>query len=94
MSYTFDDENSLHHAMNNILYSAWANYVSFGSDTGGYRYSTTNQTQGRTQELLLRWAQVNSLLGFFENGGENEHRPWMFAPYQLTTDIYRYFVQL
>ena len=24
-------------AMNNMLHSAWANYISFGSDTGGYR---------------------------------------------------------
>ncbi len=60
----------LHDAMNNMLHSAWANYVSFGSDTGGYRGS--KPPQGRTRETLLRWAQVNSLMGLFENGGDNE----------------------
>lgn len=89
------DFGGLTDAMNNMMQSAWAKYVSFGSDTGGYRQNVTNNgPQGRTQELFLRWAQLNSLMGFFENGGENEHRPWMFEPPQLTTDIYRYFVNL
>ena len=62
-------------AMNNMLHSAWAKYVSFGSDTGGYRCcGSSNKEQGRTRELLLRWAQLNSLMGLFENGGDNEHR--------------------
>ena len=60
-------------AMNNLLHSAWANYVSFGSDTGGYR-SGGEHGLGRTRDELLRWAQLNSLMGLFENGGDNEHR--------------------
>lgn len=78
-------------AMNNMLRSAWANYVSFGSDTGGYRSAASGI---RTRELMLRWTQLNSLMGLFENGGENEHRPWMFAPANETTAIYRYHVEL
>ncbi len=77
--------------MNNMLRSAWANAVSFGSDTGGYRCcGSTDKVQnrrrflfvsfsfvqkhGRTREVLLRWAQLNSCMGLFENGGDNEHR--------------------
>lgn len=81
-------------AMNNMLQSAWANYVSFGSDTGGYRSGPSPSPLGRTRETLLRWAQLNALMGFFENGGDNEHRPWKFDGQPTTTDIYRYFVNL
>ncbi len=57
-------------ALNNLLRSAWAGYVSFGSDTGGYRCcGSPDKTHGRTRELLLRWAQMNALMGLFENGG-------------------------
>jgi hypothetical protein len=60
-------------AMNNMLHSAWANYVSFGSDTGGYRCcGSVNKVQGRTREVLLRWAQLNSLMGLFENVRERK----------------------
>ncbi len=82
-------------AHNNMLRSAWANYVSFGSDTGGYRCcGSTDKKRGRTREVLLRWAQLNSLMGLFENGGDNEHRPWMFDQPQLTTAIYKTYVDL
>ncbi len=60
----------LEDALNNLLRSAWAGYVSFGSDTGGYRCcGSPDRTRGRTRELLLRWAQLNALMGLFENGG-------------------------
>lgn len=67
--------------------------LSFGSDTGGYREGNLGGL-GRTREELLRWAQLNSLMGLFENGGDNEHRPWKFPQPQLTTSIYKYFVDL
>jgi alpha-glucosidase (family GH31 glycosyl hydrolase) len=56
-------------ALNNMLRSAWAGCVSFGSDTGGYRCCGSSDPRGRTRELLLRWAQLNALMGLFENGG-------------------------
>lgn len=86
---TFD---GLVDALNNMLHSAWAGYVSFGSDTGGYRCCPSSDPRGRTRELLLRWAQLNSFMGLFENGGDNEHRPWMFTQPNITTNIYRFYV--
>lgn len=83
-------------ALINILESAWINvtssgpgaYTNFGSDTGGYR------SGDRTAEVLIRWAQVNAFLPLFENGGNDEHRPWGFdtPPSTFYTDIYRRLV--
>jgi hypothetical protein len=68
--------SGLHDAMKNMIHSAWAGYVGFGSDIGGYR--TGPGTLGRTAELLLRWAAVGAFSSLMENGGDKEHRPWMF----------------
>ena len=75
-------------ALINILESAWQSYANFGSDTGGYRSGS------RTAEVLIRWAQVNAFLPLFENGGGDEHRPWMYDAPGSTyyTDIYRSLV--
>jgi hypothetical protein len=75
-------------ALINMFESAWRGYANFGSDTGGYRAGN------RTGELLLRWAQANAFLPLFENGGDGEHRPWMFDAPGSTffVDAYRRLV--
>jgi alpha-glucosidase (family GH31 glycosyl hydrolase) len=83
----------LEDALTNLMWSAWAGYVGFGSDTGGYRAGTG--PLGRTAELLLRWAGVNAFLPLFENGGDDEHRPWIFdqgTNSTFVTDSYRLLV--
>ena len=45
---------------------------------GGYRCCHGGSPLGRTAELLLRWAQMGAFNTLMENGGDNEHRPWMF----------------
>lgn len=76
----------------NVLESAWENYTNFGTDTGGYRGGN------RTREVFLRWSQLNSFLPLFENGGDNEHRPWAFDgvfPGDTTaSDLYRRLVNI
>ena len=65
-------------------------YANFGSDIGGYR--TGNGTLGRTKELFIRWAQLGAFSPLMENGGNKEHRPWMFDNTNETLNIYRKFV--
>ncbi|KAL5473375.1 hypothetical protein EMCRGX_G027852 [Ephydatia muelleri] len=84
---TFD---GLVQALKRYLQSAWAGYPNFGSDIGGYR--TGNGTLGRTKELFLRWSQLGAFSPLMENGGEVEHRPWMFDNNNQTLDIYKMFV--
>jgi alpha-glucosidase (family GH31 glycosyl hydrolase) len=78
-------------ALINMFESAWQNYANFGSDTGGYKDGAV-----RTGELLLRWAQVNAFMPLFENGGDGEHRPFIFDQQDGTgtfyTDGYRRLV--
>jgi alpha-glucosidase (family GH31 glycosyl hydrolase) len=81
----------LRSAMHNMLRSAWRSYVGFGSDTGGYRGGGP-APYGRTPELFIRWAQLSALCPLFENGGDNEHRPWMFGA--QIEDTYRRFVDI
>jgi hypothetical protein len=85
---TFD---GLRAAAINILESAWQNYTNFASDTGGYRGGAP-----RTRELFLRWSQLNAFLPLFENGGDDEHRPWAFdnpaAGDTTASDVYRRLV--
>lgn len=74
-------------ALNNMYHSDQANYLSFGSDIGGYRENDDYAPVGRSKELFIRWAQLGTFCGLMENGGGGEHRPWMFD--QETLDIYR-----
>jgi alpha-glucosidase (family GH31 glycosyl hydrolase) len=74
-------------ALNNMLRSAWNNYLNFGSDIGGYR--TDGSQLGRSKEVFLRWAQLGAFLPLMENGGGGEHRPWIFGDDAL--EIYRLF---
>ena len=76
----------------NVLESAWQNYTNYGTDTGGYRGGD------RTREVFLRWSQFNAFLPLFENGGDDEHRPWAFdnvTPGDTTaSDLYRRLVNI
>jgi len=63
-----------------------------GSRTGGYRSS--NVPLGRTKQLFIRWAQMGAFVPLMENGGNGEHRPWMFDNTNQTLDIYRNFVNI
>jgi alpha-glucosidase (family GH31 glycosyl hydrolase) len=85
-------------ALNNMYHSSKEGYVAFGSDIGGYR-EIDSETNGRTTDLFIRWAQLGALNPVMENGGGGEHRPWKFeekATNQVgeTVDIYRRFAKL
>ncbi|PCJ77527.1 MAG: hypothetical protein COA57_16630 [Flavobacteriales bacterium] len=85
------DFSGLEAALNNMYYSAEYGYLAFGSDIGGYREDIT-YAEGRSKEVLIRWAQMGALSPIMENGGGGEHRPWMFDT--ETTDIYQMFAKL
>ena len=74
---------------NNMSYFMTAfcpDYANFGSDIGGYRSGSGKF--GRTKELLIRWAQLGAFSPLMENGGNGEHRPWMFDNNNETMNIY------
>ena len=83
---TFD---GLQKALSNMFQSSWKGYVGFGSDIGGYRSGE------RTRALFVRWFQVGAFCALMENGGNNEHRPWMYDQQygtgNETVDTYRKF---
>jgi alpha-glucosidase (family GH31 glycosyl hydrolase) len=81
--------DGLQAALRNMVVSAWSCYVNYGCDIGGYRSGTT-----RTPELFSRWFQLGAFLPLMENGGDNEHRPWMYDQPGSTnvTDRYRRYV--
>ena len=72
-------------AIEPITVDAHVGYPNFGSDIGGYRSGSS--LLGRTKELLIRWSQLGSFSPLMENGGNKEHRPWMFD--KATLKIYR-----
>ena len=74
-------------AMFNMFKSAKYNYVNFGSDVAGFRGNDP-----RDKELYIRWAQYGALSPIMENGGNGEHRPWMYD--DETLEIYRNFTLL
>jgi alpha-glucosidase (family GH31 glycosyl hydrolase) len=90
---TFD---GLKEALKNMFHSAHRGYVGFGSDIGGYRSGDGKEPLGRSRELFLRWAQLGAFCSLMENGGNHEHRPWMFDQHfrsgNDTVNIYRKFV--
>ncbi len=77
-------------AMKKLLFSGWWGYPSFGCDIGGYRQGD------HTAEVFTRWYQLGTFMGLMENGGDDEHRPWMFDPPGSTniSDNYRTCVNL
>lgn len=74
-------------ALANMRESSRLNYVSFGSDIGGFRGSGL-----RDRELMIRWTQLGALCPVMENGGGGEHRPWMYD--DEVESIYRRFTRL
>ena len=82
-----NDWGGLRHALNNMLASSRYNYVSYGSDIGGFR-SDGNQYK----DVFIRWAQLGAFCPVMENGGGGEHRPWMFD--EETLAVYRKFAVL
>ncbi|MCL2513684.1 MAG: hypothetical protein FWF08_07265, partial [Oscillospiraceae bacterium] len=78
------------HALNNMFSSAKHNFVSYGSDIGGFR------DRGQFKDVFIRWAQLGALCPVMENGGGGEHRPWMYDGdgETETLDIYRKFTLL
>ena len=91
---TFDGLKS---ALTDFMHSAWRGYVGFGSDIGGFRCcdgkkGVIDPPFGRTVQLFTRWFQVGAFSPLMENGGDNEHRPWMFG--DATLDNYRTFVDI
>jgi len=83
----YNDWGGLRHALTNLFASAKYNFVSCGSDIGGYRNTGTPY-----KDVFIRWAQLGAFCPVMENGGGGEHRPWMYDA--QTTDIYRKFVYL
>ena len=84
---TFDGMEA---ALNNMYQSDVNNYLSFGSDIGGYREEPV--TNGRNKDLFIRWAQLGAFSPLMENGGGGEHRPWIFD--QQTDNIYRTYARM
>ncbi|MCA9771178.1 MAG: hypothetical protein KC466_02140 [Myxococcales bacterium] len=85
-----DQDNTfpgLRNALTNMLTSADAGYVNFGSDIGGFR-----SPDAPSKEVFLRWAQLGAFSPIMENGGGGEHRPWAYDA--ETVDIYRRFARI
>ncbi|MGI6745488.1 MAG: Alpha-xylosidase [Firmicutes bacterium ADurb.Bin300] len=82
-----NDWGGLQHALNNMFSSAEFNFVSYGSDIGGFR------SDGNTyKDVFIRWAQLGAFCPVMENGGSGEHRPWAYD--EQTLDIYRKYTIL
>ena len=81
------DWQGLRDALINLELSAKAGYVNIGSDIGGYHGGDV-----REKELFIRWAQLGALSPIMENGGNGEHRPWMYD--SVVLDTYRRFAKL
>jgi alpha-glucosidase (family GH31 glycosyl hydrolase) len=82
-----NDWAGLRHALNNMFTAAHFNFVSYGSDIGGFRYHGE-----KYKDVFIRWAQLGAFCPIMENGGNGEHRPWMYD--DETLGIYRKFVFL
>lgn len=82
-----NDWGGLRHALNSMFTSSLYNFVSYGSDIGGFRSDDRQH-----KDVFIRWAQLGAFCPVMENGGGGEHRPWMFDG--QTLDIYRKFTVL
>ncbi len=82
-----NDWAGLRHALNNMFTASLFDFVSYGSDIGGFRGEAE-----KNKEVFLRWEQLGAFCPVMENGGGGEHRPWMYD--EETVDIYRKFVNL
>jgi len=91
-----NDWKGLRGALNQMFTSALFNYVSYGSDIGGFR---SGPTKPDPEDVFIRWAQLGAFCPVMENGGGGEHRPWIYDERRNdgkthVTDIYRKFVKL
>jgi len=87
----------LRQALNQMFTSALFNYVSYGSDIGGFRSAPGGDPD--PEDAFIRWAQLGAFCPIMENGGGGEHRPWIYDERRgdgktYVTDIYRDFVKL
>lgn len=82
--------DGLKEGINRMRISAERKYVNFGTDIAGYR------SGDRTVAMFTRWFQLGAFCPLMENGGNNEHRPWMYDTPGSTTvlDTYRNFVNI
>ena len=90
-----NDWGGLRSALNQMFTSSLFNYVSYGSDIGGFRSGPADNPE----DVFVRWAQMGAFTPIMENGGGGEHRPWIYDEKRgdgknTVTDIYRNFVQL
>ncbi|MDR1464946.1 MAG: hypothetical protein LBJ11_06575 [Oscillospiraceae bacterium] len=87
-----NDWAGLRAALDNMFTSSLYNFVSYGSDIGGFRSSDADGND-RRKDTFLRWAQLGALSPVMENGGGGgEHLPWLFD--DETAAIYRKFTLL
>ncbi len=82
-----NDWGGLRSALNDMMTSARYNYVSYGSDIGGFRSGDEYY-----KDVFVRWSQLGAFCPVMENGNVGEYRPWTYD--EETTDIYRKFVNL
>lgn len=82
-----NDWNGLKHTLNNMFSSTMFDYVSYGTDIGGFRREFEPD-----KNVFLRWAQLGAFCPIMENGGGGTHEPWKYD--DETTEIYRKFVEL
>lgn len=82
-----NDWTGIRSALNDMMASARFNFVSYGSDIGGFR-ADGNQYK----DVFIRWTQLGAFCPIMENGGSGVHKPWLYD--EETTDIYRKFVNL
>ena len=82
-----NDWGGIQHALNNMFTSAKFNFVSYGSDIGGFRSDGE-----KYKDVFVRWSELGAFCPVMENGGSGEHRPWMYD--DETLDIYRKYVYL
>ena len=73
-------------AASHLSHALCTGYANFGSDIGGYRSGAG--ILGRSKQLLVRWAQLGAFSPLMENGGNKEHRPWLFDSTNETLSIY------
>jgi len=90
-----NDWGGLRGALNQMFTSSLFNYVSYGSDIGGFRSGPADDPE----DVFVRWAQMGAFTPIMENGGGGEHRPWMYDEKRgdgknTVTNIYRDFVKL
>lgn len=90
-----NDWGGLRAALNNMMSSSRFNFVSYGSDIGGFRYDRDDE--GKLilhKDVFLRWAQLGAFCPVMENGGGPEKTPWLYDNTGETLDIYKKFAIL